>query len=327
MQEHQAPVPSIGQAVSDGWSTMRRILFEPFDMGKWFVLGFTAWLAGLGEGGGSGGGGGGGGSPPGPGGGQNVSGVATFVQEYAAVIITVVAVVVILLFTVGLLVLWVRSRGKFMFLDNVVMNRAEVVQPWRTYRREGNALFLWTLVYSIVVFAVFLLIAAAGVSIAWPSITGRAFGPDAVMALLVAVPLCLLLILVAGVVYVLLNDFVVPVMYRQRLGAVAAWQTFFTVLKPGFWHFALYLLTRLGLAIAAGIGILALVVVTCCLAGCIMVIPYIGTVFLLPVSVFFRAFSVCYLRQFGPAFDAFPATRGSPPEQLPPQDPEPETAV
>ena len=32
---------------------MKCILFRPFDMGKWFILGFTAWLATLFEGGGS----------------------------------------------------------------------------------------------------------------------------------------------------------------------------------------------------------------------------------------------------------------------------------
>ena len=29
-----------------------KVLFEPFDMGKWFVIGFCAWLATLGKGGG-----------------------------------------------------------------------------------------------------------------------------------------------------------------------------------------------------------------------------------------------------------------------------------
>ena len=50
----------VGQALD--W--VKRMLFQPFDLGKWFVIGFCAWLAGLGEsgtsfhgGGGSGGGG------------------------------------------------------------------------------------------------------------------------------------------------------------------------------------------------------------------------------------------------------------------------------
>ncbi len=43
--------------LSKGWRRMKEILFNPFDMTKWFMLGFTAFLAGLldGPGGGNGG--------------------------------------------------------------------------------------------------------------------------------------------------------------------------------------------------------------------------------------------------------------------------------
>ena len=43
----------IGRAINRA----KYITFQPFDIGKWFVLGFIAWLAALGEGGGFGGGG------------------------------------------------------------------------------------------------------------------------------------------------------------------------------------------------------------------------------------------------------------------------------
>ena len=32
---------------------VKQMLFRPFDLGKWFVIGFCAWLAYLGEGGGT----------------------------------------------------------------------------------------------------------------------------------------------------------------------------------------------------------------------------------------------------------------------------------
>ena len=35
------------EALSRAWNRMTTALFEPFDIGKWFVLGFTAFLAGL----------------------------------------------------------------------------------------------------------------------------------------------------------------------------------------------------------------------------------------------------------------------------------------
>lgn len=38
---------------SRAFGRMTTILFRPFDLGKWFVLGFSAWLATLLDGGGS----------------------------------------------------------------------------------------------------------------------------------------------------------------------------------------------------------------------------------------------------------------------------------
>lgn len=55
---------------------------------------------------------------------------------------------------------------------------------------------------------------------------------------------------------------------------------------------------------AAAVGLILLtVVVTCCVAGCLMAIPYLGTVLLLPVTVFFRGVGPEFLRQFGGEFD------------------------
>jgi hypothetical protein len=39
--------------------------------------------------------------------------------------------------------------------------------------------------------------------------------------------------------------------------------------------------------------------VTCCLAG----LPYLGTVFFLPLFVFARSYSLYFLRQFGPQYN------------------------
>jgi hypothetical protein len=57
---------------------------------------------------------------------------------------------------------------------------------------------------------------------------------------------------------------------------------------------------------------------TCCLA----VLPYIGTVILLPIFVCLRAFGLFFIRQFGPDYDVFatlppPETSATPPS-LPP---------
>ena len=46
---------SYGEALSKGWGRMKKALFNPFDPGKWFAVGFTAFLASLVDGPGNGG--------------------------------------------------------------------------------------------------------------------------------------------------------------------------------------------------------------------------------------------------------------------------------
>ena len=45
---------SVTEPVSLAMKKTKEILFAPFNAGKWFTLGFCAWLAYLGSGGGSG---------------------------------------------------------------------------------------------------------------------------------------------------------------------------------------------------------------------------------------------------------------------------------
>jgi hypothetical protein len=55
--------------------------------------------------------------------------------------------------------------------------------------------------------------------------------------------------------------------------------------------------------------------VAACATCCIVAIPYVGTVILLPVFVLLRSFSLLFLRQFGPEYDVW--TTSMPPEFAP----------
>jgi hypothetical protein len=46
--------------------------------------------------------------------------------------------------------------------------------------------------------------------------------------------------------------------------------------------------------------------VTCCIGFLLLIIPYIGSVVLLPVSYTLRAFSLEYFAQFGDEYQLFP---------------------
>jgi hypothetical protein len=318
---------NVAEPISPALEQVKRILFQPFDLGKWFIIGFCAWLAVLGESGagfhGSGGGNHGG----------NISDFRHALDEARNYllnnldwIIPLVALAMILILGLGLLILWLNSRGKFMFLHCVALNRAEVAEPWNKFSAEGNSLFWFRLVLGCL--GMILTLPLVGIIIFMIVRMAYRGEPDAggiLTTVGLAVGLCLVAVVMA-VVKKLTKDFVVPVMFLRRTGCWAAWREFYRMFCAHFWMFVLYLLFQIVLTVAIGALVLIAVFVTCCISCCLLILPYLGTVLLLPVLVFKRAYSLYFFAQFGPEYDVFPPpvpapvspSPGLPPMPVPP---------
>ncbi len=316
---------SVTAIIEPAFERVKRMLFQPFDLGKWFTLGFCAWLAGFGESGGGGSGfnwnNGGSHQVNGRSGGEEFRHFYFQARDYVAANISWILPVAVILLVLGLaiwlLVLWLNSRGKFMFLHCVALDKAEVEAPWRQYAAAANSLFRFRLVLGlaglVVMLPLLVLILAVIVRMV---LRGE---PDA-PGVLTAVGLGLGFILLAlgfALIHKLLVDFVVPIMYLRGGSCLAAWGEFFGLLKANFGQFALYVLFVLVLNMAIGVIVLLAILLTCCLAGCLMLLPFVGTVVLLPVLVFKRAYPLYYLAQYGAQYDVFPAAPASPPPPLP----------
>lgn len=310
---------------SRAWARMKRILFAPFDLGKWFVLGFTAWLATLFEGvGGSGGSGDYSDTDSddsdnietGEGGGdfdlEEFKSAAvefydmaiTWIQDNPGITMLIGGLILfVILFLIVLS--WLSCRGEFMFLDNVVWNRARVSQPWGEYKRQGNSLFWWTLGFGI--FVTLIVVAFLGVS-GWTLlgiIEGDEFALPLFLPLIGIGIVFFVFVFVLAYIGVLLEDFVIPVMYEYKLTTTEAWMRFLPLHNSRFFRFALYAIWKLLLGIVAGIALVAFAFGTCCIGLIILAIPYIGAVLLLPVTVFFRSLGPEFLAQFGDEWDLF----------------------
>jgi len=135
-------------------------------------------------------------------------------------------------------------------------------------------------------------------------IRARMFGPAATSGLIVGICGFIAVAIVSGVVNLFLNDFVVPIMYRRRIGVLAAWRSFRDELLAGhIGSFVLYVLFKILLGIAIALVTLLLICFTLCIAA----IPYLGShVLLLPLHVFERSYSLYFLEQFGPEWQFFP---------------------
>jgi hypothetical protein len=309
---------SVLEPLTPAIDRVKMMLFRPFNLEKWFIIGFCAFLANLG----SGGGGNGGGGPRGGtgGGSQNFGQAMNHAKEYVLVnlawIVPLAIFGFVLVIAIMLVLAWLSSRGRFMFLHCVAHDKAEVKVPWAKFREHANSLFLFRIVLGIIGFLVILvpiilmiILIAASIQNHHPAI-GAIFGFVFFGFSIFLIAICL------GLVSKFTTDFVIPIMFLRTVSIRAAWHEFMSILSANKGRFFVYILFQIVISIVIGIILLAIMVFTCCCACCFFAIPYIGTVVLLPVFIFNRSYSLYYLRQYGPQFDIFGNENENPQPQL-----------
>jgi hypothetical protein len=299
------------EPLASGWRRMKSVLFRPFDIVKWIVLGFAVWLAGLA-----------GGDAWNKAGDINIrengpvfrgaEGVADIVRNIAqnAFWLPIVGFIILVGFIIYGVLLWVSSRAKFVYLDDVVRNEARITRPWSEYGELADSLFKWRLAFTAVVFVITAaLIIPVIVAVGFDTLVGLN-GAFTLPTILVIVLGSIFLAIPTAYINLFLGDFVVPIMYRDGVGAVEAWGRFMKLLQEHFVYFLLYGLFILALHVLLAFAVILLALFTCCVGAVLLSIPYVGTVLLLPVWVTYRIYSVDFLAQFDPRYRLFGGPEG-----------------
>ena len=285
------PQIEIFKPFGEAFELMTKILFQPFGLKKWLVIGFAAFLTG------------------------HFSGVGfnfptnfgNFRQPHTAQKINLleqwkpwlpVIIIGIVIFVLALVIvlMWLKSRGSFIFIDCIVRNRGAIAEPWREYRTEGNSYFVFQLLVMLGAMAAVVLLAIVFVLLGFLASGHREPSGVVMAALLVPLFICWIAF---GIVINLIFLFMAPVMYRQRCPAPDAARQVLRLIFANPAPFILFCLFGIVL-------ILAMLVIGCvvtCVTCCIGALPYLGTVILLPVFVTRHSFSLLFLRQFGPEYD------------------------
>lgn len=291
----------------------KRLLFQPFALATWFTIGFCAWLAGLGQAqltwinpqlplsrGSQG--------PRLPswqGASDSWERVRDEVLSNLHWVLPLAIALACLIAVVCLLVVWLSSRGEFMFLHCVALGRAEVAVPWRQHAHKARSLFLFRLALGLIGGVLMLSLLATIVVVVVQTIRQGATALASLLPLLAAGLALVVIGIGFGLVAKLTRDFVVPIMFLRDGTCREAWSELLGLFAGSFHLLIIYLLFQIVLVLATGIIVLIAVVASCCIAGCLLVLPYVGTVLLLPVLVFHRAYSLYYLAQLGPQVDLF----------------------
>jgi hypothetical protein len=295
------PRIEIFRPFGEAFQLMKKILFQPFDLKKWLVIGFAAWLANL----------------CGGAGGfnyrynrheemQKVNEALSQIPH--SLLVTGICVLVCFVLVVIVLFAWLRARGCFMFIDCIAKNRGAIAEPWRGFRNEGNSYFLFSL---LVGFAFLIFAGLLSLPFMLPIIRGVTFLHIHDVYLISTIAAWAFVVILLVLAWSLIANFMVPVMYRQQCRALKAFGVVVRLIAAYPGEILLYCLFLIVLALATAIVACVATCATCCIAA----IPYVGTVILLPVFVVLRSFSLLFLRQFGSDYDVWATFM--PPEFLP----------
>jgi hypothetical protein len=307
-----SPVDAISKAVERS----KQLLF-PFKAEKWFALGFTVFMAQCGEAreggsfnvpsgfpsGPSGTGGGLGGGSPAAEVQQLIEEAIRALQADLSLYVALAVAGALLVLATALFVNWFSSRAKLMFVESVVWDRVDVSAQWSRAAELGMSLFKFRLALGLIGGILGLSAVAAAVVAGLPDFrAGELLGTRALIAYAIFAGSSLFIGLPLAVTSWLLEDFVVPLMVVRNLHVLDAWRACRAEVIPGnVGGIIVFYLLRFVLRFATLIIISIIGCVTCC----IVYIPYIGTVMLLPIWVFDRAYSLYYLEQLGiPIFPA-----------------------
>jgi hypothetical protein len=294
------------------WQRMQAMLFRPFLLEKWLVIGLSAFMANLLRTGGGFLGWNNGfpsrhTSPPHAERALEAAHDQLLALLDKPVVLLLIAAGLVMAGILLLLCTWVGARARFVFLENVITGRGAFVEPWGRHGRLGHSLFLW---YAAISFAWLLPIGAAAAPF-WNSIVsalaGTGFVWPALPGVVIGIGAALLLSALLAFVTFMVSEFVVPLMLMYDEGASRAWARFWPLLMSHIGEFIAYTLFVMVVWMAVSVALLVAGIATCCIGLLLMMTPYVASVLLLPLEVTARAFGPEFLSQFGPEWDLFAA--------------------
>lgn len=318
---------SVIDAASEAMELVRRRLF-PFRLERWLPLGFVTFLDRCGRSGGGPGGTGGG-----PGGGdigdtgagpgsvdEAIASAKDWFAEHMVVILAISAILLVVMVTLVAIILWLNSRGVFMYVDNVASGRFDVARPWREHADRAWSYFGWSFGLAMVAFFGVLLLLVPGVLMGL-ALFRSGPSPAPILGIVAVVVAFIVFVIALSLFQLVLRDFAAPLQIALDVPCGRALGVAWSFVRANLLTFVAYVVLKIVYAVVVAFAALFAGCFTCCIGF----LPVISHTLLQPLYYFERAWSLCLLRQAGydiivapPAPPSYPPY---PPEALPPAAP------
>ncbi len=274
------------------------------------------------------------------------------ISEHIGQFIGLIVVGIFALLVLAFVFLYISSVFRFILFDSVLRRQCSIGEGWRKWRRAGGRFFLWQIVFQISagLFLLFLigLPLALAMAAGWMTDLKEHVG-RLIVGVISLFGLFFIFVLIAVVVQVLARDFLVPIMALEGVDFADGWHRLLAMIRPEKGRYAVYLLLKMVLSIAAAIlfGIIALVPalivvvpgVVAVLAGraagmgwnvttvslaiifgtvLMLVLIYLIALVCVPATVFFPAYALHFFASRYPSLDALLHPAPPPASELPP---------
>jgi hypothetical protein len=287
--------PSVIDALGEAISHTRQKLF-PFTFSGWITLGFVSLLESCGSGSGTGGiqnrlgnSAGGPGSMSDP--------IRFFEGIYGWIAGHMLLFVGALMFimVVSLVLMWLRARTIFVYIDDVATGRFDLARPWDQHGAMADSFFGLSLVVQGAAFIVLVLIVGLGtLFVVWARAQDWAAG----VILMAVVPIAfifVLCLLAAATMDMALRDFIAPIQIAHGLGAREAGSLFLSMLTGNLGLMIGYVVLKFLVGIVVGLVLFVGMCLTCCLGA----LPVVNQTLFQPIYYAERAWSLKLLAQMG----------------------------
>jgi len=232
-----------------------RLLFRPFDAWRWARLGLLCLFLG--------------GTTPSAALQWSLSALpsdlrltdlVTGARQYIAQNPSLIFLVIVFALALGVGFLYLRSVFRFVLVDSLIKREVALRRAWSALRRLGQSYFRWlvgTLLALATTFSIMVILAFPGLQAAMTSSPGGLF---ATAALALILSLIVLLGLAVGLLIMLTDDLVVPLMYAERLALPSAWRELWQKMRHDPGSFAVYILLRFVLSVGVSVAVLLFLV-------------------------------------------------------------------
>jgi hypothetical protein len=291
----------------------RRILFEPFNAGKWFQFGVMVYLSLiLGSGG------------------SNTLTYAfsapgidyedvyleaeAYVTENIATILALSVPVFIVLALIGLGLMYLRARGVMMVIRAVAEDDERIGVNWSAVAKPAWPYFVLKLELGIA-FAAYMIVAGViGTLLTREQVIAGELDGAMVGGMVLIVLVTIVVSISYGLALFAMHNFIAPFIYHFGISAGEAWGYFVRIAKENPAQVVLFLLIKIVFHVVLSLAGSIVMLFTCCIG----LLPVLHQTLLAPIYVCERAYSLQVLASLGPEFKIFKEPPPPEPPSLPP---------